>query len=595
MNESVTLQLQESSIDLAVRSLSGSERLGEPSRHELDLFSPEPVEPSAVLGKPCGLLLSNELGERWISGVVTRFVRIATADPGAGRRFRAVVEPAWGLLRLGRQARVYQHVTVPDLVKQVLVQAGFPAARIDLHLGGSYAEREYVVQWMESDLTFIRRLCEEEGLYFRAAITAEGERFVLEDTSSAAAPFEEIVQVTGGSGLTHRGPAAWKPRLRTERRPGKVTLRDHNPERPAAKLEGIASAGVAIETGTEVYLAPGRFRSPGEGAARAERLLESLRADARRLSFETNALGLSPGQSVSIEHGGDYSGPPVEGEYFVTAVEHRWDMGEGAEGVRVEAIPKEVPFRLPRHTPRPRIHGVQAAFVTGPPGAEVHPDEAGRVFVRFVWDRSGPTDQTSSLPVRVAQPNLPGSMVIPRVGWEVAVAFEDGDPDRPCVLGRVYNAKTPPPVALPANKTMTVLRSWSSPGGGTHNTIAFDDAAGRQHVSIHAGFGKSTGVGDKMMVQTAKVEEQHIGASQAVSVGARDSLTVKEALIVEVGSQTATVGGAQDVYVKGDLSVSVGSESVLVGGALLEKVGNPVTGALNLGVNAALAGAGSLG
>src|SRR5262249_37080266 len=138
----------------------------------------------------------------------------------------------------------------------------------------------------------------------------------------------------------------------------------------------------------------------------------------------------------------------------------------GSESLEIEAIPKTVPYRLPRTTPRPRIDGVQPAFVTGPAGSEIHPDDAGRIFVHFLWDREGPTDDKSSLPMRALQANVPGSMVIPRVGWEVAVAFEDGDPDRPYVLGRVYNGKTPPPFPLPANKTVTALQSFSSPGGG---------------------------------------------------------------------------------------------------------------------------------
>jgi type VI secretion system secreted protein VgrG len=588
--------LEDTSIHLSVRALHGVERLGAPPRYELEFFSPEPVEVSAVLGKACGLRLSSGLGERWISGVVTRFVRIATAQSASGRRYRAVVEPSWSLLRLSRRARVLQHMAAPDLIKTVLVNAGFPADRIDVRLGDSYAERDYVVQWMEDDLTFIRRLCEEESLYFRADTAEDGETFVLEDTSSAATPFEATLSVTDASGLARPELAAWSPRLLTERRAGKVTLRDHNPARPAANLESSALAGAGIEADTEVFAAPGRFRSPSEGDARAKRLLESLRADAKRLVFETSAIGLTPGRTVTLEHAGDYAGgPSVEGEYFVTSVEVRFNAGSDTGGVVAAVIPKDTPYRLPRRTPRPRIDGVQAAIVTGPPGQEIHVDDAGRVNVRFFWDRSGPADHTSSLPVRVMQPNTPGSMVIPRVGWEVAVAFEDGDPDRPYVLGRVYNAATPPPVALPANKTMTVLRSFSSPGGGANNTISFDDAAGRQHVMINAGFGKSTSVGDAMMIQTARVEEQSIGAIQTASVGAKDALTVKESSIAEVGSQTSTVGASQNIYVKGNLNVSVGSESVLIGGALLEKVGNPVTGALNLGVNAALSGAGVLG
>jgi len=597
MTTTITAHFEDTSSRLEARAVTGTERLGEPFRYELDFFSPEPVEVSAVLGKTCGLRLSNEHGERWIAGIITRFVRIATAHATPERRYRAVVEPAWSLLRLRRQARVYQHITVPDLVQKILIQAGFPTSFFEHHLGGTYAEREYVVQWLEDDLTFIRRLCEEEGLYFRAVTTPDGEpRFVLEDNSPAAAPFDNAIHMADDAGLTYPGLVAWSPRVRTERRAGKVTLRDHNPAHPAALLEASASAGAPIETATEIYSANGRFDSPSEGAARAKLHLESLRADARRLFFETNALSLVPGQTITIEHAGGYSCvPAVEGEYFVTSIDIRCAPGANAPGLVVAAIPKDTSFRLQRKTLRPRIDGVQPAMVTGPPGSEIHPDEAGRVFVRFIWDRFGPSDDKSSLPVRVAQPNMPGSMVLPRVGWEVAVAFEDGDPDKPYVLGRVYNAKTPPPVALPANKTMTVLRTWSSPGGAAHNTISFDDAAGRQHFAIHAGFGKSTSIGNNWVVQTAKVEEQAILASQAVSVGAKDALTVKEALIAEVGSQTVAVSGSQDIYVKGNFDVSVGNESVTVGGALLEKVGNPVTGALNLGVNAALAGAGALG
>ncbi len=596
MATTFTIHFEDASLPLEARAVKGTERMGEPSRHEIELFSKEPVAPSAVLGKSCGLRLANELGERWVAGLVTSFTRIATSHAGTERRYRAVVESGWSLLRYGRRSRVYQHISVPDLVQQVLKDAGYPADHIETQLGSSHAEREYVTQWLEDDLTFIRRLCEEEGLFFFAKVTEEGERFVLADTSSALAPFSDPLSVTDGSGLVQNALVAWQPRLLSKRRPGRVTLKDHNPQKPAVVLEASTSAGASIEKETEVYLAPGRFLTPSEGDARAKITLESLRALSVRVMFETSALALPPGSVVTLEHGADYSGSPsVEGEFFVIGVEIKCDPNGQKDRVIVETIPKSTPYRLPRATPRPRIHGVQAASVTGPAGSEIHPDDAGRVFVRFFWDRYGPTDEKSSLPVRVAQPNTPGSMVIPRVGWEVAVAFEDGDPDRPYVLGRVYNAKTPPPVALPANKTMTMLRTWASPGGGAHNTVSFDDAAGRQNIAIHAGFAKSTQVANNMMVQTAKVEEQVIGASQTVSVGANDDLTVKEALLQEVGSQTATVGAMQSIYVKGNLTHDVGSESVVVGAALLEKVGDPVKGALNLGVNAALAGAGALG
>ncbi len=261
----------------------------------------------------------------------------------------------------------------------------------------------------------------------------------------------------------------------------------------------------------------------------------------------------------------------------------------------MEAIPASVPFRLPRRAPRPRIAGVQQVFVTGAPGEEIHVDAQGRARVRFLWDRATSGDDKASLPIRVMQPNTPGSMLLPRVGWEMMAAFEDGDPDRPYLLGRTYNAKSPPPFGLPANKTVTALGTLSSPGGGKLNRIHFDDAAGKQNVTIAAGFGKSTTVANNMVTQTAKNEGLTVKASQSRTVGATEDVSVTQAYLNSLGSQSATVGGMQKIYVKGDQTVSVGSETVLVGGAVLEKVGNPVSGALALAKAAAMSGAGALG
>ena len=215
--------------------------------------------------------------------------------------------------------------------------------------------------------------------------------------------------------------------------------------------------------------------------------------------------------------------------------------------------------------------------------------------MRFGWDRDGPADHNSSRPIRVSQPNTPGSMVIPRVGWEVFVAFEDGDPNRPYVVGKTYNGKQLPPFPLPANKTVTALQTRSSPGAGGQHSIHFDDAAGRQHVRIDATFAKTTTVANNMHTQTAKVEVRTVGANLTCEVGAEEDVSVTQAMIIEVASQHASVGGVQSIHTKGDQTTKTGSELVAVGGALLEKVGNPVTGALNLGKAVALAGVGLLG
>jgi len=357
------------------------------------------------------------------------------------------------VLELRKRSRVYQKLTVPQIVRKVLEEGGYPASSIEERLGDEHAAREYVVQYAESDAAFVRRMCEDDGLYFHFGVNEKGEVLVLADRSSGAAPalgegapplalIDHDQPDALGSGLVAFG---WRSVSR--RRAGKITLRDYDHENPGLALVGVEAAGTPVEQGVEVYDAPGGFRDAGAGAARARLRLESLRADARTSVFQTTALALAPGLSFSVEPHARFTGaPPIAVEHVVTAVRHRWTAESVRNSIEVEAIPRDIPFRLPRVTPRPVIHGLQSAFVTGPDGEEIHPDHLGRIFVRFPWDLDGPRDDKSSLPVRVSQPNMPGSMVIPRVGWEVLVAFEDGDPDRPYVIGRTYNGKMRPPL-----------------------------------------------------------------------------------------------------------------------------------------------------
>jgi type VI secretion system secreted protein VgrG len=591
-----TLQLTDGSLVLECRALTGTERLGEASTFEIDLLGRDPIEPAALLGKIAALILAGAQGERAIAGVITRFVAVATTEASSARVYHVTLRSLLATLELTRRPRIFQKTSVPEIVKKV-AEAAYGASGVTLALGGSHAPREYVVQYDETDAAFVRRLCEEEGLYFRFGVGDGAESFLLEDTSSNAQDaLPDPLGLADDSGTNATRAAAWACRAVQTRRPGKVTLRDYNQATPAVQLEGVASAGTDVEKGVEVYAAPGRFSTPDAGSTQARLHLESLRATGKVVRFACSAPALAPGLAVSLEKTPGYKGIYApEGKLFVVGVEHRWEVGTGAHRLDVEAIPIDVPYRLPRVTPRPHVRGLCSATVTGAPGEEIHTDAEGRIKVRFPWDREGSSDDKSSLPIRVMQPNMPGSMVIPRVGWEVLVAFEDGDPDRPYVLGRTYNAKCPPPQSLPANKTMTCVGTYSSPGGGKQNHFQLDDAAGRQHLTIGAGFGKSTSVASDMLTQTVKNENTGVTGSQSRAVGATEDVSVKEAYLTKVASQSATVGGKQSIFAKGNYTTQVGSETVLVGGAVLEKVGNPVTGLTNLAKAAALQGAGALG
>ncbi|WP_437575916.1 type VI secretion system Vgr family protein [Sorangium sp. So ce887] len=569
--------------------LRGVERLGEASTFEIDLQGPRDalVSPGTVLRKAGRLVLDAPAGSRTVLGVVTHFVVVAS-DHEHLRAYRLTLASRFALLALTRRARTFQELTAPEIVEQIVREGGYKAVRKDLR--ASYAKRRYVVQYQESDAAFIRRVCEEHGLYFRFEADGDDEVFVLEDDSAGAeAPYPDGISLVARSPLDEPRPVAVDTARRLRRAAGKVILRDHGPDQPRLSLEGKASGGLDAEQDVEVYEAPGGFASPAEGEARAKIRLESLRAEAARLSFDTNALALSPGARCRLVEAPDHHGlVQAAGEHVVTRVELRWDAVEAVFRAGVGAIPARVPFRLPKITPRPRIAGVQSAWVTGERGQEIHPDALGRVHLRFHWDLHGEADQRSSLPVRVIQPHLPGPMLVPRVGWEVFVMFEDGDPDRPVVLGRSYNEEQRPPLSLPANRTVTSIATDSSPGAGARTAIQMDDAAGREHVLVNAPFAMETRVQGDHKAQALKNEDLQVGAALKAEVGGDESISVRLGYIGGYGARSVKVGAAQHQSSGGNFVSEVGTETDLVAGMLVEQVGDPVKGAASLAASALL-------
>lgn len=584
---------------LECRAFDGREGLGEVTTFELTLHSTDPVPATKVVGKACELVIESDKGARAFAGIVTAFTAIAATSSTSGRRYRATVRSNLAVLELTRRTRIFQKMTVPDIIKKVVSEYAFKEDHVKTTgVVGTQPPRKYCVQYAETDLDFVRRLCEEEGLYFRFDVDNGAEVFVLENTSSKGPelPYPILLAKHWGSEVGWVTALDFSTSL--QRRTGKVTLRDYNYENPKLPLQGQSTGGTDLEKNTEIYDAPGRFMQKGDGDKRAELRLQSLRADSSLVAMRTNAIGLATGMLAKLQlppGGSPPDGAPPEGEYFAVRATHHYVMADLHYRLESELIPKAVPYRLPYQTPRPYVHGIHTARVTGAPGDEIHTDKLGRVTVKFPFDREGPEDDKSSLDIRTLQQNMPGSMIIPRVGWEVMVAFEDGDPDRPYVLGRTYNALNTPPQSLPKNKTMTSVGTYSSPGAAKQNLVQFDDAAGRQHLTMGAAFGMSTSVANNMFVQTAKNENIGITGSQSTTVGGKQDVSVTQAYLVKVGSQSATVGATQKIWAKGDMKVGVGSETVMVGAALLEKVGDPVAGAKALAQAAVMQGVSSLG
>lgn len=593
----VQLAFSDGSVALQCRRLSGLERLGRASRFEILAFADEPVAAELVLGKGCNLFLEAAASARNVQGTVTRFGAVATAQERGGRLYKLIVESTTVWQRYRRLSRVFQHLSIPDIIGQVFEGAGWDPTKIVWALNKTHDPYEYITQYAETDEHFVRRLCEREGLYFFFHVGDDGETITICDDASQIQKEDPALVMVDNSALNTAGEFLWNASYVRRRRPGRVHLRDYDPKNPSLELKGDAAMGQDPEKEIEVYEAPGFFKTESAGTAAAEARLKQLRGDAARLRFTSNAVRVHPGLKFEVAVNADIEGSVVafEGEYTAYAVSHSFDAADERYLIHVDAVPAAHPVVLQKETRDPKIYGLHSAIVTGAAGEEIHPDEDGNIFVHFHWDREGPTDETSSLPIRVAQPNTPGSMIIPRIGWEVFVAFEDGDPDRPYVIGKGYNAGHMPPFDLPENKMVTALRTFSSPGGGAMNSIHFDDGAGRQLMSINAGYDKNLTVANNWFTQTANAETKTIHANQSHTVGANEDITVKQALNVTAASQSATVGGKQDILVKGNVDVKVDTEDVMIGAALLEKVGNPVQGLINLGSAAAMAGVSALG
>lgn len=606
-----------------VARFEADEAVSELFRVELLLTSDDKdIAFADVVGKPAALELTTDGSEpRYLHGIVARFRH--GEDGKKLTTYQAILVPKLWRLQHRHDSRIFQAMTVPDIIAQVLDGAGVTDHRSALT--GSYSPREYCVQYRESDLAFVCRLMEEEGIYYFFEHTADKETLVLADAPSAPAPIAapDTLAYKGTLGALAHGESVSRFSSWEEVRPGKVTLTDYNFKKPSLSL--LSSTSGQRDADLELYDYPGEYDLPGDGGSLAKVRLEE--ASARRAVGEgqSGCVRLTPGYTFSL---GDHPRDAENKKYLLTRVRHEGsqpELGEAAAGHETrsyhnsfDVIPAAVPFRPERRTPRPTIKGVQTAIVTGPGGEEIHVDEHGRVKVHFHWDRQGKKDDKSSCWIRVSQIWAGagwGAMWIPRVGHEVVVDFLEGDPDRPIIVGRVYHGANVPPYPLPAEKTKSTIKSDSSKGGGGNNELRFEDKKGQEEIWLHGqkdwnikiehdknqlvGHDETKKVGhdetyeighdQALQVDHDRVKEvkndqrEKIGGNKAItvakqhteSIGGDESLDVGGEREVSVGKgHRETVGADQSVEVGGDQSVSVAKGmSLSVGNAKSESVG----------------------
>jgi type VI secretion system secreted protein VgrG len=575
--------------------------------------------------------------KRYLNGIVRRFCQGARDE--AFTRFRAELVPQLWLLTKKVRSRIFQHLAVPDILHQVLT-----GLDVTYEISGNYFPRDYCVQYRESDFDFASRLMEEEGIHYFFKHSDGAHKMVVSDAST------RHPSVPGQSRIIYEevlGGVREEMRIRTwektqELRSGVYTLWDHCFELPGKNLEAKESTLDSFTAGKathkfrlggndqlEIYDYPGGYAQRFDGidpsggprpqdlkdiskdSERTARIrMEQEEIEGLRIEGTSDCSQFVSGHSFTLQRHFD-----ADDDYLLTRVEHDARLGEGSYRSdaasefhyenRFTCIPVALSYRPQRLTRKPVIAGIQTATVVGPPGEEIFCDKYGRVKVQFHWDREGKKNGDSSCWLRVAQVWAGkgwGAFFWPRIGHEVVVAFEEGDPDQPMIVGSVYNADNMPPFELPKKNELAGIKSASVRGKAfeNYNAIVFTDVKGHEHLAIHS---------ERHMTFNAEYDKSfHAGRHKNEAVSNVSTFTVgslpgggsggggPDAWNPLQSVPPAGVPGLNSIMVYGEnLQVAVGINNQLAVGSNLQICINPVAVAASLGLETPQLVAGLLG
>jgi type VI secretion system secreted protein VgrG len=579
----VGARLQLGGAPVHVASAHLVEALSQVSHATVEVATTEALDPAALKGGSATLeLLLDEVPVRRFSLVVGK-VRFAGDKLGSQRFLLQLYSPFW-LLRHTRALRKFRNMSAKDIVSQVLGESGVAHAWL---LRREPPARKFCVQYRESRHDFVSRLLEFEGIYTRTE--ADGS-LSLEDESASVDPVDGV---TGFALLEHAGSLeggdmgvhgwGWGARVGV----GTVTLNDFNWKTPDVSL--LQTQAASRDAELERYDYPAGFRKPGQGAELAQLRLEAERARTRFAEGVSNVVHFMPGRKATIE-GNEVVFIEVEHHYhdpnYFEREQDADDAPDEQEPLydnRFEAIPADVPFRPKLETAQPSIDGCHTVLSVGPVGEEIHTDRYGRFRAKFHWDREATSTDEDSRWLRKLQEGAT-SINLARVGWEVSVAYLDGDPDRPIGLARDINGAMVPAYGQPANKPVMTLKTPTYPGKVGYNELKLDDSSGAQRFDWRAekdwinrvNNDKTETVGnDETHVVDAQFKH-YVKRDQQLNVGGNQTTTVESNYNLAVGdNRSETVGGNQNIDVGASFQVGVeGDQSETVGSVRLSIVGS---------------------
>lgn len=533
----------------------GQEATSQLFRFQVDLMAElqREIRFDRILGQNVTVELRLSDGDkRYFNGLIKRFRQ--------GHRdehflyFQAEIVPKFWLLTKKVRSRIFQHLSVPDILRKVL-------SGLDVHyeLSATYYERDYCVQYRESDFDFASRLMEDEGIYYFFKHADGSHQLVVTDAASPTVPgqanviYEEVLHRVGPDMRIR----SWEKAQ--ELRAGEYTLWDHCFQLPGKHLDASQKTVEAVTVGKvihklnvggneqmEIYDFPGGYAQRFDGIDRTgaprpqdlKRIYED-RDRTVRVRMEQEAVtaleirgasdcgNFSAGHKFTLQRHFDANGP-----YVLTSIEHEAHLSAYRSGEppafsyenHFTCLPAALRYRPRRVTGKPTISGIQTATVVGPEGEEIFCDKYGRVKVQFHWDREGKKDANSSCWLRVAQVWAGkgwGAFFWPRIGHEVVVTFVEGDPDQPLIIGSVYNAENMPWFGLPMNKQIAGFKSASERGAASknYNGIVFSDVKGSEHLAIHSEHNLSLNSEGDKMIHSGRHKGERVGIASMFTVG----------------------------------------------------------------------------
>ncbi|WP_220106363.1 type VI secretion system Vgr family protein [Vibrio cholerae] len=440
------------------------------------------------------LYRNSQLVQR-VHGIVRAF---SQGDIGHHHTFyQLTLVPALERLSLRHNSRIFQKQTVPEILSILLQEMGINDYAFALKR--DCVQREFCVQYRESDIDFLHRLAAEEGLVYSFVHEAGKHTLYFSDASDASdslSKLPEPIPYNALAGGTMDTPYIHGLTYRTQAEVSEVQLKDYSFKKPAYSfLQTVQGTELDYQqTRYQHFDAPGRYKDDVNGAAFSQIRLDYLRRHAHTATGQSNEPLLRAGYKFDLQ---EHLDPAMNRDWVVVSINHQGEQPqalqeEGGSGAttynnQFSLIPGHLHWRA-EPQPKPQVDGPMIATVVGPEGEEIFCDEHGRVKIHFPWDRYSNGNEQSSCWVRVSQGwagSQYGFIAIPRIGHEVIVSFLNGDPDQPIITGRTYHATNTPPYTLPEHKTKTVLRTETHQGEG-FNELSFEDQAGKEQIYLHA-------------------------------------------------------------------------------------------------------------